>query len=185
VNFDDVVGMSWSPTEPILSLLKGDVKNQPKKVVFLQIPGYVELMHKDILSVSDCKMYWQSKGKYLAVQVTRHTCSLFELFRFNKVQGITTEALEVDEKILAFAWEPSGHRFAVIHGDQSKPNVSFYSMETPQNPGKVSKLATFDDKEADALFWSPRGKHIVLAGLKAASMAISSFSTWISLRCSR
>ncbi|VYS48541.1 unnamed protein product [Arabidopsis thaliana] len=148
--------MSWSPTEPNLALLKGDVKKQPNKVVFLQIPGYVELMHKDILSVSDCKMYWQSNGKYLAVQV----------------EGITTEALEVDEKILAFAWEPIGHRFAVIHGDQSNPDVSFYSMETLKNPGKVSKLATFDDKEADALFWSPRGKHIVLAGLKGCFNAL-------------
>ncbi|XP_010481033.1 PREDICTED: eukaryotic translation initiation factor 3 subunit B-like [Camelina sativa] len=132
------------------------------EVVFLQIPGQVELMHKDVLKASNCKMHWQSNGKYLAVQVTRRRCSLFELFRFSEEEG--HYYLELDEKILAFAWEPSGHRFAVIHGDQSNPGVSFYSMETFQIPGKVSKLATFEDKQADALFWSPRSKHIYSSG---------------------
>jgi hypothetical protein len=33
------------------------------------------------------------------------------------------------ERVIAFAWEPKGHRFAVVHGDTSRPNVSFYSMK--------------------------------------------------------
>lgn len=32
------------------------------------------------------------------------------------------------EKVLSFAWEPKGHRFAIVHGDSGRPNVSFYSM---------------------------------------------------------
>jgi hypothetical protein len=33
------------------------------------------------------------------------------------------------EKVLSFAWEPKGHRFAIVHGDSGRPNVSFYSMK--------------------------------------------------------
>jgi translation initiation factor 3 subunit B len=33
------------------------------------------------------------------------------------------------ERTLAFAWEPKGHRFAVVHGDTSRPSVSFFSMK--------------------------------------------------------
>lgn len=33
--------------------------------------------------------------------------------------------------------------------------------------GKVTELFTLHNKQANALFWSPRGKLIVLAGLKA------------------
>ncbi|CAN6843846.1 unnamed protein product, partial [Brassica oleracea] len=85
-----------------------------------------------------------------------------------KEEGIPIDVLEVDRKILvAFAWEPSGNRFAVIHEGDKGPNlssVSFYSMVTP--PGKVTKLFTLHKKQADSLFWSPTGKLIVLAGLK-------------------
>ncbi|TXG62302.1 hypothetical protein EZV62_013665 [Acer yangbiense] len=111
-----------------LSLVVGS-GNQPARVSLVQIPGKEELRQKNLFSVSDCKMYWQSSGDYLAVKV-----------------------LELDnknDKIIAFAWEPKGHRFAVIHGDS-----------------RVSKLATLKGKQANALFWSPSGRFIVLAGLK-------------------
>jgi translation initiation factor 3 subunit B len=39
-------------------------------------------------------------------------------------------------------------------------------MRTAQNTGRVSKLTTLKGKQANALFWSPAGRFIVLAGLK-------------------
>lgn len=45
--------------------------------------------------------------------------------------GPCTQVLELPnktEKVLSFAWEPKGHRFAIVHGDSGRPNVSFYSM---------------------------------------------------------
>lgn len=56
--------------------------------------------------------------------------------------------------------EPKGHRFAVIHGNLPRPDVSFYSMRTP---GRVLKLVTLKAKQANALFWSPTGKHMIIA----------------------
>jgi translation initiation factor 3 subunit B len=143
-------------------------------VSLIQIPSKEELRQKNLFSVSDCKLYWQSNGDYLAVKVDRYTKTKkstytgFELFRI-KERDIPIEVLELDnknDKIIAFAWEPKGHRFAVIHGDSPRPDVSFYSMRSAHNTGRVSKLTTLKGKQANALFWSPSGRYIILAGLK-------------------
>ncbi|XP_010525888.1 PREDICTED: eukaryotic translation initiation factor 3 subunit B [Tarenaya hassleriana] len=173
---DNIVDFSWSPTDPIFALFVPELGggNQPARVSLVQIPGKEELRQKNLFSVSDCKMYWQGNGEYLAVKVDRYTKTKkstytgFELFRI-KERDIPIEVLELDnknDKIIAFAWEPKGHRFAVIHGDSPRPDVSFYSMRSATNTGKISKLTTLKGKQANALFWSPTGKYIILAGLK-------------------
>ncbi|GAY44388.1 hypothetical protein CUMW_081790 [Citrus unshiu] len=173
---ENVMDFSWSPTDPIISLFVPELGggNQPARVSLVQIPSKEELRQKNLFSVSDCKMYWQSSGDYLAVKVDRYTKTKkstytgFELFRI-KERDIPIEVLELDnknDKIIAFAWEPKGHRFAVIHGDSPRPDISFYSMRTAQHAGRVSKLTTLKGKQANALFWSPSGRFIVLAGLK-------------------
>lgn len=126
-----------------------------KQVSLVQMPGKEELRQKNLFSVSDCKMYWQSNGEYLAVKVDRYTKTKkstytgFELFRI-KERDIPIEVLELDnknDKIIAFAWEPKGHRFAVIHGDGPRPDVSFYSMKTGGITTRVSKLTTLKAKQ--------------------------------------
>ncbi|XP_076922037.1 eukaryotic translation initiation factor 3 subunit B-like [Bidens hawaiensis] len=172
IKVDNVMDFSWSPTDPIFALFVPELGggNQPARVSLFQIPSKVELRQKNLFSVSDCKMYWQSNGEYLAVKVDRYTKTKkstytgFELFRI-KERDIPIEVFELDnknDKVIAFAWEPKGHRFAVIHGDSPRPDVSFYSVKG----GKVSKLTTLKQKQANALFWSPSGRFIILAGLK-------------------
>jgi len=51
---------------------------------------------------------------------------------------------------------------AIIHGDGPRPDISFYSMK-----GRVTKLTTLKGRQANALYWSPLGRFIILAGLKA------------------
>ncbi|KAK9090559.1 hypothetical protein Sjap_023736 [Stephania japonica] len=176
IKVESVMDFSWSPTDPILALFVPELGggNHPARVSLVQIPGKEELRQKNLFSVSDCKMYWQSNGDYLAVKVDRYTKTKkntytgFELFRI-KERGIPIEVLELDnknDKIIAFAWEPKGHRFAVIHGDSPRPDISFYSMRTAQHTGRGSKLTTLKGKQANALFWSPAGRFILLAGLK-------------------
>ncbi|CAM6084442.1 unnamed protein product [Calypogeia fissa] len=174
---DNVLDFQWSPTDPLLSLFvpEGGGGNQPARVSLVSIPSREELRQKNLFSVSDCKMYWQSSGDYLAVKVDRYTKTKkstytgFELFRI-KERDIPIEVLELEnknDKIVAFSWEPKGHRFAIIHGDGPRPDISFYSMRSPNNVGRVSKLTTLKGKQANALYWSPIGRFIVLAGLKA------------------
>ncbi|GAB4828263.1 Eukaryotic translation initiation factor 3 subunit B [Ancistrocladus abbreviatus] len=174
IKVENVMDFGWSPTDPILALFVPELGNQPARVSLIQIPSKEELRQKNLFSVSDCKMYWQSSGEYLAVKVDRYTKTKkstytgFELFRI-KERDIPIEVLELEnknDKIIAFAWEPKGHRFAVIHGDNPRPDVSFYSMRTSHNTGRVSKLTTLKSKQANALYWSPGGRYIILAGLK-------------------
>lgn len=96
----------------------------------------------------------------------KSTYTGFELFRI-KERDIPIEVLELEnknDKIVAFAWEPKGHRFAIIHGDGPRPDISFYSMRSPNNVGRVTKLTTLKGKQANALYWSPIGRFIILAG---------------------
>ncbi|KAG8391425.1 hypothetical protein BUALT_Bualt01G0186500 [Buddleja alternifolia] len=176
IKVENVMDFSWSPTDPILALFVPELGggNQPARVSLVQIPGKEELRQKNLFSVSDCKMYWQSNGEYLAVKVDRYTKTKkstytgFELFRI-KERDIPIEVLELEnknDKIIAFAWEPKGHRFAIIHGDNPRPDVSFYSMRSGTNTGRFSKLTTLKGKQANALFWSPGGRFVILAGLK-------------------
>ncbi|KAI3905116.1 hypothetical protein MKX01_017362 [Papaver californicum] len=173
---ENVLDFSWSPADPIIALFVPELGggNQPARVSLFQIPGKEELRQKNLFSVSDCKMYWQSNGDYLAVKVDRYTKTKkstytgFELFRI-KERDIPIEVLDLEnknDKIMAFAWEPKGHRFAVIHGEASRADISFYSMRTATNIGRVSKLTTLKGKSANALCWSPSGRFILLAGLK-------------------
>ncbi|CAH8387268.1 unnamed protein product [Eruca vesicaria subsp. sativa] len=162
---DDVVDIAWSPTESVLAVLLKVRGQQRAKILLLQIPDKVKLVERYLPSgivVKDCKMYWQNNGDYLAVSMD----SGFKFFSIRD-EGVPTDFLKLDKKILvAFAWEPSGHRFALIHkGDKATGlSVSFYSMESR---GKVTELFTLHNKPANALFWSPRGNLIILAGLKA------------------
>jgi len=75
-------------------------------------------------------------------------------------RGIPVEVLELKDPVVSFAWEPRGHRFAIIHGEPPRVDISFYSVEN-----KVKLLKTLEKKSVNQLHWSPQGGFIVLAGL--------------------
>jgi len=119
-------------------------------------------------------MHWQTAGDFLCVKVDRFSkdskskekLTSFELFRM-RARSIAVDVVEWSEEVIAFAWEPNGMRFAVIHGDNPlRYAVSFYSMGGIEE-GKVVCLKSLAKKQANHLFWSPKGTHIVLAGLKS------------------
>ncbi|MCL7040899.1 hypothetical protein MKW94_002648 [Papaver nudicaule] len=162
---ENVLDFSWSPADPIIALFVPELDGgkQPAKVSLVQIPGKGELRQKNVFSVIDSKMYWQSNGEFLAVKMNRYTKT-----RKSTYANIPIEVLELENKnesIIAFVWEPKGCRFAIIHGDALKVDVSFYSMRTATNTGRVSKLTTLHGKNASALHWSPSGRFVVIAGL--------------------
>ena len=44
----------------------------------------------------------------------------------------------ISESIIAFAWEPNGSKFAVLHGESPRISVSFYHVK---NNGKIEILS--------------------------------------------
>jgi len=170
----------WSPKQNIISYFvpERDSGNIPAKVVLVEIPSRKELRQKNLVNVNDCKMHWQSNGKYLSVKVDRHTKNKkktfvnFELFRVLE-KDIPIENLELQDPVHAFSWEPKGDRFAIIHGENTaKPDISFYQMSGK----RYTLLKTLEKKVANHLFWSPRGDFIVLAGLRNLNGALEFFN---------
>eukprot|EP01010_Urceolus_cornutus_P001313 NODE_184_length_2090_cov_947.391965_g145_i0.p1 GENE.NODE_184_length_2090_cov_947.391965_g145_i0~~NODE_184_length_2090_cov_947.391965_g145_i0.p1 ORF type:complete len:591 (+),score=160.45 NODE_184_length_2090_cov_947.391965_g145_i0:249-2021(+) len=178
-----VKSFDWSPTDNIISYWVPEENEKPARVDLVKVVmnkrGNFEIQHvtrKNLYRVVDIRMHWQSAGEFLCVKVDRHKKSAsskervtsFELFRLrSKADAIPVDVVELKEEVVAFAWEPKGLRFAVIHGDApSKYSVSFYTMghEKPGLPAQVKRLASLPKKSANHLFWSPRGNHIVLAG---------------------
>lgn len=133
-----------------------------------------------------CKFYWQNQGDFLCVKVDRHTrkaktkkatfCNL-ELFRLREKQ-IPIEVIEHKDYVPSFAWEPFGQRFAIVSvndpnfgvnapGVVVKYNISFYQLDPKK--GDFAPIKHYNEKIANTLLWSPKGRHIVLATLASST----------------
>jgi len=174
---DGVVDFQWSPSANTLAYWAPEHANTPARVALVEIPSRKELRQRNLVNVTDCKLYWHPDGTYLCVKVLRHTKSKktlfasFELFRVDEPL-VPVEMLEMKEHhVIAFAWEPNGgHRFCVVHTaseTHTRPDVSFYAMESADGKKKeVHKVWTLEKRPCNAVFWSPAGDgRLVLAGL--------------------
>lgn len=219
IKIPGIVDFEWSPPssnqqepakkngqqkeEEMLAYWTPEVGNQPARVTLMNVPNKEIIRTKNLFNVNDCKLYWQSKGRYLAVKVDRHTKTKksqfanIEIFRVTE-KGIPVETLEIKDPVMAFAWEPHGERFATIttndpnfggnpaaagaggpaSGGQAAPSstlkttVTFYYLDRTSKSHQTGfrPLKVFDKKTANYLFWSPKGRHIVTATLRNASV---------------
>jgi len=152
-------------------------KDIPARVTILEIPSRNELRVKNLFNVAECKMHWQKSGDFLCVKVDRYSKVKkekndikysglyynFEIFHLREKQ-IPVDSVEIKESILSFAWEPIGHKFAVIHGEQPSISVSFYEVKKGQTPTLAKKM---DRKMCNEIVWSPSGQYVILAGLQS------------------
>jgi len=172
-------GFDWCPKANLLAYWAPEKQQQPARVVLVEVPSKKEVRRKPLFHVEDCELTWQNEGEYLCAKVThkkrqsKKKVSL-ELFRI-KEAGIALEMVELDPTpVRDFAWEPAGHRFAIIHGeDAHRFTVSFYSMLQPTTGQKeVTLLHRLEGPKArtvNKLLWSPNGSIIVLANLSEGS----------------
>ncbi|KAI5897565.1 translation initiation factor eIF-3b [Schizophyllum commune H4-8] len=154
-----------------------EVQNQPARVTLISFPSRTILRQKNLFNVSECKLYWQNQGDFLCVKVDRHTktkksifCNL-EIFRVRE-KDYPVEVVELKDTVTDFSWEPKGERFAIIStsdpnlgnpgpGVTIKTDVSFYQLDRTKNDFKL--LKTLSGRTSNAIRWSPRGRHVVLA----------------------
>ncbi|KAI7859386.1 eukaryotic translation initiation factor eIF2A-domain-containing protein [Circinella umbellata] len=203
IKIDGIVDFEWSPAradkndpklglkEEILAYWTPEVGNQPARVTMLNVPSKEIIRTKNLFNVTDCKLFWQSQGHFLAVKVDRHTKTKkstfanLEIFRVCE-KAIPVETLEIKDPVLAFAWEPQGERFAIITTNDPaygampgaggaaptiKTGVTFYYLDKSKAVAGFRPLKTVDKKTCNYLFWSPKGRHIVLATLRSASVS--------------
>ncbi|KAH8065378.1 hypothetical protein JL720_12794 [Aureococcus anophagefferens] len=143
---DGVRDFQWSPTASCLAYWAPEQGNAPARVTLVELPSRKELRQKNLVNVSDCKLYWHPEGRYLCVKVL-----------------VPVEMLEMKDTVHAFAWEPSGHRFAVIHGDGAAVRVAPLHARQGR-PAELTHLVTLENRSCNSIHWSPMGTQVVLAG---------------------
>lgn len=163
---------AWSPTANFLAVFVPERNDIPARISLMDFPNVKPIAVKALMNVLHCHIHWQPQGQYLAVKIDRQknakspTFTSFEFFRVYE-KNIPIEGVELSkDNVIAFAFEPKGTRFAIIHADATsaaaKPNVSIYNIE----PTKIVLLKTFEQRLANHLYWSPNGRFLLLAGLK-------------------
>uniref|UniRef100_A0A674A6R4 Eukaryotic translation initiation factor 3 subunit B n=1 Tax=Salmo trutta TaxID=8032 RepID=A0A674A6R4_SALTR len=178
---------SWSPGDNIIAFWVPEDKDIPARVTLMQLPSRQEIRVRNLFNVVDCKLHWQRQGDYLCVKVdrtpkgTQGVVTNFEIFRMREKQ-VPVDVVEMKgdpesktaESIIAFAWEPNGSKFAVLHGESPRINASFYHVK---NNGKIELIKMFDKQQANSIFWSPQGQFMVLAGLRSMNGALAFVDT--------
>lgn len=189
IKIDGIRGFNWSPTDNIIAYWVAEQTDVPARVTLMEIPKRREIRTKNLFNVADCKIHWQKSGDYLCVKVDRFSKSKkdkkdldmkflgmfynFEIFHMRE-KDIPVDSVEIKDTILAFAWEPIGDKFAIIHGESSSCNVSFY--EAKKGLALVKKM---EKKTCTHLFWSPRGQFIVLANCSMGSFEFVDTSDFV------
>ncbi|KAI8391263.1 eukaryotic translation initiation factor eIF2A-domain-containing protein [Radiomyces spectabilis] len=200
IKIEGIVDFEWSPAKPdqadahqkedVLAYWTPEVGNQPARVTMMTVPSKEIIRTKNLFNVTDCKLHWQSKGRFLAVKVDRHTktkkstFSNIEIFRVSE-KAIPVETLEIKDPVLAFAWEPQGERFATITSNDPnygaaptqgvapvtiKTQITFYYLDKSKAVAGFKPLKMLDKKTCNYIFWSPKGRHVVFATLRSSSV---------------
>jgi len=166
----------WSPSDNILSYWVPELGDVPARVGLVEFPSQKKLREMHIYSVEDICMHWQNAGDYLCIKIERKKtkktpkATNFEIVRMRS-KLYPVEVLEIQSDVIAFTWEPDGHRFAVIHGTGNRPDVSFWTLKKR----KLTLLKTLKERVANSLYW--QGNTVVLAGLGAMNGALTFVET--------
>uniref|UniRef100_UPI00358FACB8 eukaryotic translation initiation factor 3 subunit B-like n=1 Tax=Myxine glutinosa TaxID=7769 RepID=UPI00358FACB8 len=169
----------WSPADNVIAYWVPEDKNIPARVTIMEVPSRKEIRVRNLFNVVDCRLYWQRQGDFLCVRVdrtpraTQGVVTNFEIFRMREKQ-VPVDVVEIREPIAAFAWEPQGTKFAVLHGENPRISVTFYNVK---NNGKIELIKTLDKQQANAIYWSPQGQFVVLAGLRSMNGVLAFVDT--------
>lgn len=191
IKIEGVKDFDWAPATPKREGVKTyeqlfcywtpEIGSSPAKVGLMSIPSKQVVRSLNLFSVSDAKLHWQSEAAYICVKVDRHSKSkksqatTLEIFRV-KEKGVPVEVVDtVKETVVNFAWEPKGDRFVIITAPEAsgatavapKTSVAFFCPEKVKGNavGNFKHLRTLEKKNSNAIYWSPRGRFVVVASV--------------------
>jgi translation initiation factor 3 subunit B len=190
IKIEGVMDFEWAPATPKRDGVKKyeqlfcywtpEIGSNPAKVGLMSIPSKEVVRTLNLFSVTDAKLHWQSDASYICVKVDRHSKSKksqatsLEIFRV-KEKGVPVEVVDaIKDTVINFAWEPKGDRFVIITTAEvvaatavpPKTSVSFYCPEKVKGGatvGNFKHLRTYDKKNSNAIYWSPRGRFVIVA----------------------
>ncbi|KAK4236890.1 hypothetical protein C8A03DRAFT_35204 [Achaetomium macrosporum] len=189
IKIEGVMDFEWAPATPRRDGVKGyeqlfcfwtpEIGSNPARVALMSIPSKQIVRSLNLFSVSDAKLHWQSDASYICVKVDRHSKSkkslatTLEIFRV-KEKGVPVEVVDtIKDTVINFAWEPKGDRFVIITTTEPvgatavppKTAVSFFCPEKAKGNavGNFRHLRTLEKKNHNAIYWSPKGRFVVIA----------------------
>lgn len=163
--------------------------NQSCKAVIIELPTKKILRTINLVQVTNISFHWQNEAEYLCVQVDRHTKSKKTIFTNLELCLLTKrevpfEKIELKDRCMRFAWEPSSDRFVTISNSENindnpaipKNLVSFYAPEKRSgkkgsivanaNDFKKWKLVrAIEGKFSNEISWSPAGRFVCIAAI--------------------
>jgi translation initiation factor 3 subunit B len=165
--------------ESLLCFWTPEMGSNPAKVTLMSLPTKEIVRTRNLFNVTDAKLHWQSDAKFICVKVDRHSKSKkslatnLEIFRI-KEKGVPIEVVDsLKDTVINFAWEPKGDRFVIITAGEAvagsnvlpKTAVSFFTPEKVKGAGTgaFKHARTFDKKNSNGIYWSPKGRFVVVA----------------------
>ena len=189
VPIEGVMDFEWAPATPQRDGVKAyeqlfcfwtpEIGSNPAKVGLMSIPSKEIVRTRNLFNVTDAKLHWQSQAAYVCVKVDRHSKSKkslatnLEIFRVRE-KGVPVEVVDsIKDTVINFAWEPKGDRFVLITTAEvvmttavpPKTSVSFFCPEKIKGAGvgNFKHIRTVEKKNNNAIFWSPKGRFVVVA----------------------
>ncbi|KAL8856627.1 MAG: hypothetical protein Q9178_006783 [Gyalolechia marmorata] len=192
IKIEGVRDFEWAPASPQRDGIKTyeqlfcfwtpEIGSNPAKVGLMSIPSKEIVRTRNLFSVTDAKLHWQSQAAYVCVKVDRHSKSKkslatnLEIFRVRE-KGVPVEVVDsIKDTVINFAWEPKGDRFVLITAAEAplvptavppKTSVSFFCPEKTKGTtvGNFKHIRTVDRKNSNTIYWSPKGRFVVVATL--------------------
>ncbi|KAL3496487.1 eukaryotic translation initiation factor eIF2A-domain-containing protein [Aspergillus germanicus] len=194
VKVEGIMDFEWSPAtvsrdgvkqyEQLLCFWTPEIGSNPARVGLMSVPSKEIVRTRNLFNVSDVKLHWQSQGTYVCVKVDRHSKSKksmatnLEIFRVRE-KGVPVEVVDsLKDTVINFAWEPNGGRFVLIttgdapsgSGAPPKTSVSFFAPEKKGvQAGNFKLVRTVEKKNSNAIYWSPKGRFVVVATVHSQS----------------
>jgi translation initiation factor 3 subunit B len=189
IKIEGVVDFEWAPAitqregvktyEALLCYWTPELGSKPASVALMSVPNKEIVRTRNLFNVTDAKLHWQSDAKFMCVKVDRHSKSKkslatnLEIFRI-KEKGVPVEVVDsLKDTVINFAWEPKGDRFVIITAGEAvagsnvlpKTAVAFFAPEKVKGAGTgaFKHVRTFDKKNSNGIYWSPKGRFVVIA----------------------
>ena len=194
IKIEGIKDFEWSPAtvqrdgvksyEQLFCYWTPEIGSNPAKVGLMSIPSKEIVRTRNLFNVTDAKLHWQSQGAYVCVKVDRHSKSKkslatnLEIFRVRE-KGVPVEVVDsIKDTVINFAWEPKGDRFVLITTAEvviatavpPKTSVSFFCPEKVKGSGvgNFKHIRTLDKKNSNAIYWSPKGRFVVVATISSS-----------------